>query len=77
MLNSKKKQQHKDMLIDILVDYLSFGHIHAIEAKYLRSIFNRLSYRKIKKVCKCLDVYINDYDASPSLADEIVDHYLD
>ena len=66
----KIKELHKRQLIDKLIDYF---RPEKISKKRIRECLDIFSYRKIKKICKILEIYEKYYDDSNSCADDFID----
>ena len=60
------KEKHKQQLIETFIEYFcGYGSYK----KSIRNRLNKLSYRKIKRLCKIVDLYNKYYDNTPSEAD--------
>lgn len=66
------KEKHKQQLIETFMSYFcGYGSYK----KTIRIRLNKLSYRKIKRLCKIVDLYDKYNDDTPSEADDLIDYY--
>ena len=66
------KEKHKQQLIETFMSYFcGYGSYK----KTIRNRLNKLSYRKIKKLCKIVDLYDKYHDDIPSEADCFISYY--
>lgn len=66
------KEKHKQQLIETFMAYFcGYGSYK----KAIRNRLNKLSYRKIKRLCKIVDLYDKYNDGTISEADYFIDYY--